>query len=524
MRSSLAGLIALICLFAVSIAVRAPHINRPLSTNYEWVTAHTLVTLQIWQEEGIVSHGFRPIYTFPNPNDHYIKCPISGVSDDAGNYYYISYPPFAFIFPHLIFSTFGIHPDVLSLQILNVILHFICAYLIFLLLSSLFKTSTDSKMSMPAIAGAAIYLFSPLALWHHANVYFSDILVQLFFILGVYLSHLYLFRAGHKKPLITWGLFSTIFLMVYTEWVGVLFGCCLIVISFLFRKQKLFSLRLTILTATAMLLAGLLMLFQYSTISGLDDFLQTVLNRYTERSGHTGKNQFYQLNAHLYLGNVYLRNYFPQFVIIGFLGLLIPILKSSFRKVFRTNTVVVLLLALSPALLHHLVLFEFTIVHDMALVKTCVFLSLLTGILLFHVEQTTKQQSGVVFKVVPYFVIVSMLGLSVFLYHAHVFEPEGFSFEELGEQIKKEANPEDTVFFKTTQTLGDFLIKAPENFVIAPQIQYYSGRCIQVVPSLEAAQEHLHKYDKQQGVVFTIENLRYQIENTERISRADSLR
>ena len=160
----------------------------------------------------------------------------------------------------------------------------------------------------------------------------------------------------------------------------------------------------------------------------------------------------------------------------------------------------------------------------MALVKTCVFLSLLTGILLFHVEQTTKQQSGVVFKVVPYFVIVSMLGLSVFLYHAHVFEPEGFSFEELGEQIKKEANPEDTVFFKTTQTLGDFLIKAPENFVIAPQIQYYSGRCIQVVPSLEAAQEHLHKYDKQQGVVFTIENLRYQIENTERISRADSLR
>ena len=110
-----------------------------------------------------------------------------------------------------------------------------------------------------------------------------------------------------------------------------------------------------------------------------------------------------------------------------------------------------------------------------------------------------------------------MLTLSVFLYYGHVIEPEGFSFEELGKEIRDIARPEDTVFFKTTRTLGDFLIQAPENFVVAPQIQYYSGRCIQVVPSVEAAKEHLESYNKSQGVIFTIENNRYQIENIERI-------
>ncbi len=176
------------------------------------------------------------------------------------------------------------------------------------------------------------------------------------------------------------------------------------------------------------------------------------------------------------------------------------------------------MLALLPALLHHVVLFEFTLVHDMALVKTCVFLCLLSSMLLYRVQSAKISQEGIAFKIVPHFVIVSMLAFSAFLYHSHVIEPEGFSFKDLGAEISANAGPDDTVFFKTTRTLGDFLIQAPENFVIAPQIQYYAGRCIQVVPDAASARAHLQKYNKPQGVIFTIENNRYQIEQTERIS------
>ncbi|MEM8485127.1 MAG: hypothetical protein AAF564_06235 [Bacteroidota bacterium] len=490
-----------------------------MSTNYEWVTAHTLVTLQIWQEEGMFAHGMRPIYTFSNPNDHYIKCPISGISDDTGNYYYVSYPPFAFIFPHVIFNTLGIDPDVLSLESLNLLLHFLCAVMLYLLIGNLLPADSNRRaISIPALIAAAIYIFSPLPLWHHANVYFADILVQLFFIIGLYLSHRLLFAPGNQSDRrLSALLFLTLFLMAYTEWIGFLFGICLAALALLFRKHVRHGVRVIWISFFALLFSGLLTFFQYSTISGITDFIDIVLNRYTERSGHLGKNEFYQLNAHLYLSKVYLRNYFPQFVIIGFLGLMMWIVKPL-KVRLSTEEKVFLLLALLPALLHHVVLFEFTLVHDMALVKTCVFISLLSGILLYRVQSAKISQEGIAFKIVPHFVIVSMLAFSAFLYHAHVIEPDGFSFKALGEEIRANAGPDDTVFFKTTRTLGDFLIQAPENFVIAPQIQYYSGRCIQVVPDAASARVHLQKYNKPQGVIFTIENNRYQIEQMERIA------
>lgn len=522
MQRSSKSLLILLGIFAISVIVRAPHINRPLSTNYEWVTAHTLVTLQIWQAEGMIAHGLRPAYTFPNPNDHFIKCPISGVSDDAGNYYYVSYPPFAFIFPHLIFKTLGIYPDVLALETLNLGLHFICAFLIYLVLSTLSENSkkTDKKnnsLSLPALFGASIYIFAPLTLWHHANVYFSDVLVQTLFILGIYLSLLCLSKSGLSRKILTGTLFFVTFLMVYTEWIGFLFAGALVLWMLLYRKKSLFPGQLAFVVILAAILAGITMLWQYSGIDGMQSYLDSLLNRFDERSGHSGPRQFYQLNAHLYLLNLYLRNYFPQFVILFFLGWLMLLIKPRFRSFSHTEKML-LWLALVPTLLHHLVLFEFTLVHDMALVKTCVFMSLLGGMLLQKIADHLKEHPGVVLQVIPYTVLTGMFVLSGYLYHAHVIEPEGFSFQELGGEIRENAGPEDTVFFKTTRTLGDFLIKAPENYVIAPQIQYYAGRCIQVVPSIEAAEEHLKTYNKSSGVIFTIENSHYKIENIDRIS------
>ncbi len=520
MRTLLQAISCIFCLFIVSILVRSPHIDRPLSTNYEWVTAHTLVTLQIWEDEGIITHGFRPIYTFSNPNDHYIKCPISGISDNSGNYYYVSYPPFAFIFPYLVFKTLGISANVLALESLNLVLHFLCAILVYLILSAINKTNT--RISTAGLIGASIYIFSPLSLWHHSNVFFADILVQVIFLLAIYLSYLFLYRNDGPGKALSTGLFVTLFLMAYTEWVGFLFAGCLALVGILFRKHSLFYKRLIFISITSASLAGLTILFQYGSINGLEDFFNMLLNRYSERSGHIGRSQFYDLDAHLFLLNLYLRNYFPQFVILAVLGALLLILKTKPRGFFSVEEKTILLLSLLPAILHHVVLFEFTLVHDMALVKTCIFISLLSGLFFHRIQQQSLREALPAFKFVAYLVVVAMLSLSVFFYHSHVIEPNGFSLEALGKEIKESSKPEDTVFFKTTQTLGDFIIEAPLNFVIAPQIQYYSGRCIQVIPTLEAAREHLKTYNKPNGIIFTIENSRYQIEKTERISLSDT--
>ena len=512
-----AGILVLLLLFVVSIAVRLDYIDRPLSTNYEWVTAHTLVTLQIWHEEGILSHRFNPIYTFPNPNDHYIKCPISGISDDDGDYYYVSYPPFAFILPHTVFSVLGIDPEVLSLQVLNLVLHLLCCTLIYLTIIEITRRTSGTLHITPAVLGASIYMFSPLNLWHHANVYFADILVQLFFILDVFLLMRLFSPRSRGRNLILFALGVSLFLTMYTEWLGFLIAAVMGVYAILRYKTQPAAKPLLLVCIVSILAAGLLLLIQYGSISGFADFIETLQNRYTERSGQFGNRPIYRMDAHAYLLNLYLRNYFPVFVILVVLMAMTILFKVRPGK-YPVKSLI--LITLIPVALHHLVLFEFTLVHDLALVKTSVFFSIMTGIL-FHALATSPQAHAMGYaRFMPHFVHVSMLALCVFLYRSHVIEP-AFSLEKLGTTIKAHAEPEETVFFKTTRTLGDFLIQAPGNFVIAPQIHYYSGRCIQVVPSIEDAQSFLKRYGRERGVVFTIENLDYEIEEEMHI-HADS--
>ena len=476
-QASYPGLWVLLVLFLISVVVRLPHINRPLSTNYEWVTAHTLVTLQILHEEGIFSHRFSPIYTFPNPNDHYIKCPISGISDSEGNYYYVSYPPFSFIFPHIIFETLRIYPDVLSLQILNLGLHLISGFLIYLILLNILTGDIRTRW-LPAVAGASIYVFAPLNLWHHANVYFADILVQPLFLLDIYLIvRLFTGPYDKKRSLI---LGKSLFLTMYTEWLGFLLGFMLFVYAWSqIKKNPKVAKSTMILCIVAGFAALILTGIQYGSITGFSELIETLQNRYTERSGQFGRGHFYDLTSYHYLLLLYLRNYFPIFVIIALLLILKLIFKSSLAPY---PVRLLFLISAIPALLHHFILFEFTLVHDLALVKSSVFMSLLIGILFHAFSKAEVDASLGILRYMPHAVTVCMLALSVFLYHAHVIEPENFSLKKLGLDIKTHSTEEDTIYFKTTRTLGDFLIQAPTNFVIAPQIQYYSGRCIQVVP------------------------------------------
>ena len=51
--------------------------------------------------------------------------------DAAGNYYYVSHPPFAYYFPFFIFKILHVRPDVFPLQLLNLAFHFISGLFIY---------------------------------------------------------------------------------------------------------------------------------------------------------------------------------------------------------------------------------------------------------------------------------------------------------------------------------------------------------------------------------------------------------
>ena len=48
----IAHITIIILLFGASVAIRAPHLNRPLSDMHKWLTAHTLISLDNLADRG----------------------------------------------------------------------------------------------------------------------------------------------------------------------------------------------------------------------------------------------------------------------------------------------------------------------------------------------------------------------------------------------------------------------------------------------------------------------------------------
>ena len=55
--------------FGVSVLLRAPMLNRPLSGHHEFCTAFSLIILENWQRDGLLTHSGAPPLTSNAPGD-----------------------------------------------------------------------------------------------------------------------------------------------------------------------------------------------------------------------------------------------------------------------------------------------------------------------------------------------------------------------------------------------------------------------------------------------------------------------
>ena len=114
---------AILFCFLFSLVVRVPHLDRPLSDHHEWLTAHSLISLDNWRSQGALEHNFALLQTYPSPANRFAKTPPTTLFAKDGKGYYTSFPPLAVILPYLLFSVLSIEPTALSLQIFNLFGH-----------------------------------------------------------------------------------------------------------------------------------------------------------------------------------------------------------------------------------------------------------------------------------------------------------------------------------------------------------------------------------------------------------------
>jgi hypothetical protein len=393
----LIGISAVVILFFISVSVRHENFSVPLSRHHEWITAHTLITCEIWEKNGGPSaYHFSPVYTYPGEGNIRRKM-LGGVVDDKGEVYYVSYPPFSFLFAYYATQIFG-GPDTESIRNLNLTIHLFCAILLYLIAISLKSAEQKNEISIAGLTASFLYLFACGNLWMHGNLYFADMLVQLFVIAAVYVVIRFVRRQYQHEWINLSLLFLLFFLATYTEWLGLFFAFFTGIFFFtlwIIKRNKRF-LKAFLLTALAASLALITTIAQYSSIAGWDKLKEVSMNKYGERSGHQAAedtpNRFSIDNHEAFdfmIGR--LDNFYKMpenFVgIFGILFIVIVLIPNARRRIENAGTggLIVALIALS-VLLHYYLFFNFNSLHDFSSLKTGFLLILTTLVFISMIE------------------------------------------------------------------------------------------------------------------------------------------
>jgi len=565
MENKLKTYLLLIGIFLISVLVRLPHLDRPLSKHHEFCTAIVLIPLQNWAENGASIYHYSPSITFEGTANHHIENLTAYPVEADGRYYYLSHPPFAYVLPYFCFQIFGIYPTPLALQVFNLLFHLLSCLLIYKIVRIITK-ETSQKVHFGALASFLVYLFAPATLWFHGNAYMSDMFISNILILGIWVT-LKAFLRKEKTAMSDTSKVSNIlqvssigivvFLMIYTEWLGNFFAFSVFVLALIkafSRKEKTamsdtskvsdisLSRRgywLAIAGACVLgVVAGLgLTFWQYSSIAGFETYRAYFLHRFGARSGaqFSDNGVFYFLWKY---GKMMLR--IAKHYATGFLPVLVfgaalwGVFIYGTKKIFQpTNTATRYFwwLAGFPILMHHLVFVEFTVVHDFAALKGGILLAVGIGLLVDKLTRHHKSPlavstpqpppKGEIFRAAKnlsrmYLPLWRGLGggllVAILLCIAQYYyinrpgkiSQNGDSYDYmqiLGENIRENAATDEVIFLN--------------GYKPDPQVMYYARRNMLRAADASEVKAILEKRGAERGVLFTIKN--YKIKNIEKV-------
>lgn len=463
-------------IWLVSVCIRIPFLNRPLSIHHEWMLAHLLITLQIWDEKGIAESKYALIYTYPQDKANTHLDFIGGVKDKEGNFYYVSYPPLAFFVAYAFCKIFFLPLVPLSVQIFNLLWHFVCAYWLYKFIRLLFQSD---KWALWAFV---VYLFLPFNLWYHGNSYFVDIFVQ-----GLWIGYAYfwlkIYHSPEKKQNYIF-LFVLAFCMMYTEWIAVFVGISTLTASVILFVKERNPIRFvpTAVAGIAMVMALSLTLYQYANIEDFKTLQQALQNKYEFRSG---KKELREPNTTLYWFMFlyhYIKAYSPIIVFILTGGLYIIFKKrKTINTAINPLSVCILILFGLPVILHHTVLFGFTYFHEFSVLKSS-FILIILSVWLFRKLNTSQ------------WITISIIILQISMYYGAFYRYTD-AYKTIGEAIKKERKPDELVVLAIT-----------EDFWAVPQIMYYAqSNFYYEEKQLQDLPKFLDKHNIKKHVIFYIE-------------------
>ncbi len=493
-------------LFLCSILLRTHAFEESIRGGHVWLTAHTVMTLQIWFDEGLADHHFSPVYTFENEANRHIRSLTSGIPDEEGKYYYVSYGSFSFLLAYLILKIAGVYPSLFALQVLNLILHFLITMMIYAIVCRFYRKRVRDEIWPPALVGSIIYLFSMHPLWCHTYVYFADTLIQLIWAGGIYMViNLFLYnRIQDTSYVLAFGLL--IFIAIQTEWLGLLFAAVVFCFATLYAfKDKRYAILAGTIAIASCLAIGLFV-FQYASINGLDAFIEASFQKYFQRSGYDQESFYFTQIELMHVLKHYRRLYYPiagmiLFLLLAALTIKRPKMDNDRRKAF----VLLLSILIIPILLHHTLFLGFTKIHDFALLKSSLLaaigISLLFNRCTFHAEPDQKK----FYYVVSSSIIGLMLALSLLSFYDFDRFEDNYVYERVAGMIKQTASDDEALFILSERDRENgIMVYIDEHRSISPQVQMIARRNLLGIERKADAIAHLKQFNVKKGKIYTI--------------------
>lgn len=435
-----AYIIIVIC-FIVSVALRVPTLQRPVSIWRDYNTAFFLIPMELWdQTGGPAKHNFMHSATYGNPGDQGIT--NLGELNNNGNCYYHSFPTFSLVFPYVTFKILHITPSAISIRVFNLFLGLITVFLVFEILFVSLPEKDASQKLMACLAGALIYLFSTGSLFYHGNGYTHHVMV-IPLILATAYSFIKYLNESRMNSFILFLLF--LFLSMITEWIGYFMAfSSAAVILFSSNNKKLLLLVLIGITGV---LAVFCFIYPPAQLLGVDNFVNITLHKFEQRSFGNDSPPVTLLGTVINIAQHFKAMYLATVV---FIIALIAILffKKAKLNLSKPERVLMFLFLLS-AWMHHIVFINFTLPHDYSTLIDLSYLSLFTGFMVYRIIPLLDKRLII-------FSGAAFIALSTLLYYHYnrvgtvSLDNEPYNFaQKIAAKIKTEVSPDDVILIKS---------------------------------------------------------------------------
>ncbi len=484
-RQTAFGIVLL--LFTLSIIIRFPNLNRPISKHYEFNTAVILINIVSWRQAGGGDHfHYTPVMNFQNAGD---KLPPNNLNiDNNGNTVYLSFGPGFFVIPYFFYQMFHLPAIPLYLEILNLLFHLASILLFFYLMEQLIPSGKSRKYSM-IIAGCSFMIFSPGMLWFLGNGYINTG-IMLPFLLGVLLLLLPMLQdpsrisAGRLSALLI-----LIVFLVYIDWY-ILFLSFLSILVALYKWRKNNKYGWLAFVLVFSVASGIVLIFfQFASHMGREAVVDYWLRRSSERSmnlaGSTIAKRFSLLMAY------FLTSYFPLLLV-----LLISFLSNRRRKIFPDfwgiKEIIFIRLLVTSLIFYNLFLFNWSTDHEFTILPWALLLCFVAARFAGAIKNNNF------FRGLLALFMICSIGQYYYINRPGYVSRDGMpyaSFKQLGDSLKQ-IRPDYAICINLEQN---------------PMVEYYAARNILRLSDSLSAIKSLEKLGIKKAVWITQKN--YKLEN-----------